>query len=187
MKKLILMIIAAVLATTPAFSLATEGKNGFNSVWLTGSVTKKGGAGYGFGFRGNHIGCEVSYNDTADYESNSVWVVPNSSMMGASTRVGRRNIDGSFAMDFMIIVNPFKNVSIYGEGGPAYQETQDVFRQDSSGQLWSTKHNYGITGGGGGGLMLRIPTGTFIGFDGIQLSGGYHSLRGTTFNLGFTY
>lgn len=188
MKKTILPALIALIVALPSLALAVEEKNGFSSVWLTGSITPQGKPGYGFGFRGINFGCEVSYNDTADYESNSVWVVPDASMMGASTPVGRKKIDASIGMDFMLIVNPIKNVlSIYGEGGPYYQETQDVFRQNNSGQLWSTKHNYGITGGGGGGMMLRIPTGSFIGFDGIQVSAGYHSIRGTTFSLGFTY
>ena len=180
--------LTAIIAISAVASDAPE--KGYSSVWLNGSYTDGKHPGGGFGFHSMFLGAEVSFLQTGDYPSDSVYVIPPDlvSNMGKSDPIGRKKIDGALGIDFMLITLPYKHLSAYVEGGIYYQETQDVFRSQSNGQLWSTHHNYGAIGGYGGGIMYKIPAnGEYFGFNGINLLAGYHSIRGITAALGITY
>lgn len=186
-----LLIISVLVISLPALAADGGSKDGYHAVWSNGSYLPagKGHPGGGFGFRGINLGAEVSYIDSGDYAGDEINVIPpgTESLMGPSDSLGKKNIDGSFGIDFMLIANPFKNFSIFGEGGLWYQERQNIQRAQNTGKLWSTHHSYNALGGGGGGIMVKIPTGDFYTFNGIHLQAGYHSIRGITGAIGLAY
>ncbi len=191
-KNLIALLALSFLAMSLPALAANEGnENGYHAVWLNGSYLPKGKGhpGGGFGFRGVNIGVEVSYIDSGDYAGDDINVIPpgTESFMGPSDSLGKKNIDGSLGVDFMLFLNPLKGVSVFAEGGLYYQETQQLQRAQNTGKLWSTHHSYNALGGGGGGIMVKIPTSEFLTFNGVSLQAGYHSLKGITASIGLTY
>lgn len=185
------MVLVLVFSVCSAPLVSAE-ENGYHAVWLNGSYLPakgKGHPGGGFGFRGINFGAEVSYIGSGDYAGDDISVIPpgTESYMGPSESIGKKNIDGSFGIDFMILLNPWKNISVFGEGGLFYQETQNLRYELATGRLWSTQHDYGANFGGGGGMMMRIPTSEFLTFNGIHLQLGYHSIRGITGAIGLAY
>ncbi len=144
---------------------------------------KDGNTSPGIGVRYNNIGLELGAVFNQDRLNGTVndFALPTSNPTFSNfTDLGIKKVSPQWGVDVLGFVDVAPRVSLYGSVGLYFQSSSQIVQSTASNEFYKQTNETNTTGALGGGLKFQ-PS------DNVSIGVGYHSIRGVTAGVGFSF
>ncbi len=144
---------------------------------------KNNNASPGIGVRYHNIGLELGaiFNqDRLDGTVNDFSLPTNNPTFSNFTDLGIKKVSPQWGVDVLGFVDVAPGVSIYGSVGIYFQSLSQIVQSQATSEFYKQTNETNTIGALGGGVKFQ-PS------DNISLGVGYHSIRGVTAGVGFSF
>jgi opacity protein-like surface antigen len=144
---------------------------------------KNGNASPGIGVRYNNIGLELGaiFNqDNLNGTVNDFSLPTNNPTFSSFTTLGIKKVSPQWGVDVLGFVDVAPRVSLYGSVGIYFQSLSQIVQSQATNEFYKQTNETNTTGALGGGVKFKPSENVSIGV-------GYHSIRGVTAGVGFSF
>jgi opacity protein-like surface antigen len=144
---------------------------------------KNGNASPGIGVRYSNIGLEVGavFNqDNLNGTVNDFSLPTNNPTFSSFTDLGIKKVSPQWGVDLLGFVDVSPQVSLYGSAGIYFQSLSQIVQSQATNEFYKQTNETNTTGALGGGVKFK-PS------DNVSIGVGYHSIRGVTAGVGFSF
>jgi opacity protein-like surface antigen len=144
---------------------------------------KNNNASPGIGVRYNNIGLElgaVFNQDSLNGIVNDVRLPIENPTFGSFTDLGIKKVSPQWGVDVLGFVDVAPTVSLYGSVGIYFQSLSQIVQSQATREFYKQTNETNTTGALGGGVKFK-PS------DNVSIGVGYHSIRGVTAGVGFSF